>query len=622
MADNDEDSRDETVITSTFTFTNRWKNDWQFIYITCFATIDLHNIFLFMEIRSESTKNPNVIMYLVIYLTIGMALMYLIEFTTQYTGLTLLQFRNVCPLFHGLGYTSLLNAFGITIWNSYVLLDSILYLINSFQKTMAWTQCPAEIPICWDIAMPCDNCLTNEKMLSSRFYYIERYLKNRTDRTDSGSFPTRRITGLLILWLVLFFFLKVKITKFLKIITWCTIIALVLYLLMLPLLTTWSKGWDTLFYQQSSDFLSWEKWSIAGFRVVYILGIARPFVPMCGTYLPSTSKPEILTVVVVLMHIIVTILMHLFVYVQLNALFKITNSDIKNYETVLLWSSDIHLTFILQGISLNSNQQLLSIMYLSANILLVFKSILTEITGIVVNLKNAFPKLGTYDSYLFAMLVLFLLLSSITLLPRTKENIEDLNFMKACIRASEVIVVSCMVLTLAFIYPLQKFADDVHYATGSQPNNFWKWTWGVLPFFIYFFLYPMHNILKNADQERIVIFSVLLTILLSPILFFAIYEIFRHIKMKYIIGVLVPRERWGPREPDERLLRRLYNPRNETKARRRRQTCKHDCLVSNTHLQDIIENEQSFWKEQGMNGTLLTNLKNRKHVKFEKRNNI
>lgn len=51
--------------------------------------------------------------------------------------------------------------------------------------------------------------------------------------------------------------------------------------------------------------------------------------------------------------------------------------------------------------------------------------------------------------------------------------------------------------------------------------------------------------------------------------------------------MIQPDERWGPPDPNERHLRRMFNPREETKLRRRNDKCIHKCLL-NSEVHSII----------------------------------
>lgn len=47
-----------------------------------------------------------------------------------------------------------------------------------------------------------------------------------------------------------------------------------------------------------------------------------------------------------------------------------------------------------------------------------------------------------------------------------------------------------------------------------------------------------------------------------------------------MVGLFKPSERWGPADPEERHLRKIFNPREEIRSRRRYETCQHNCLLN------------------------------------------
>ncbi|KAI4459017.1 sodium:neurotransmitter symporter family [Holotrichia oblita] len=61
-----------------------------------------------------------------------------------------------------------------------------------------------------------------------------------------------------------------------------------------------------------------------------------------------------------------------------------------------------------------------------------------------------------------------------------------------------------------------------------------------------------------------------------------------------LFGILRAEERFGPPERQERHLRRLFNPRKETKSKRRMQICQHPCLINNQMMKLIVASETAF----------------------------
>lgn len=54
---------------------------------------------------------------------------------------------------------------------------------------------------------------------------------------------------------------------------------------------------------------------------------------------------------------------------------------------------------------------------------------------------------------------------------------------------------------------------------------------------------------------------------------------FQKIIEQNFIGLVQAQERWGPPDPQERYLRHVYNPREETHSRKKNPVCRHECFL-------------------------------------------
>ncbi|KAI4469843.1 dorsal-ventral patterning protein tolloid-related-related [Holotrichia oblita] len=78
---------------------------------------------------------------------------------------------------------------------------------------------------------------------------------------------------------------------------------------------------------------------------------------------------------------------------------------------------------------------------------------------------------------------------------------------------------------------------------------------------------------------------------------------------KNLLGTIRPTEHWGPPDPEDRALRRMFNPRLETKYQAHKMVCEHCCLYGNKALKSIINQEDVMRREYLLNLVETKNIK-------------
>lgn len=116
---------------------------------------------------------PNVLQFAVVYAFIGLPLVYIQVVIGQYTQMSIIFIKYMCPIAHGVAYTALLNILSHAIERSIYLAIFMVYMLTSLRTDLQWLVCSQEFAdICWNgnNGNCTANCLTN-KTLSAEIYY-------------------------------------------------------------------------------------------------------------------------------------------------------------------------------------------------------------------------------------------------------------------------------------------------------------------------------------------------------------------------------------------------------------------------------------------------------------------
>ncbi|KAK9687752.1 Sodium:neurotransmitter symporter family [Popillia japonica] len=163
----------------------------------------------------------------------------------------------------------------------------------------------------------------------------------------------------------------------------------------------------------------------------------------------------------------------------------------------------------------------------------------------------------------------------------------------------EVFNSASLSIQVCYIYGVQKFCDDIHFMKGTQPTNFWKICWYTLPIlqcFAYYhlsFAYPSSNIIGAIERW-------LYVLLICPLPIAIIIESFKYVKKRNILGLFQSEEIYGPPDSKERYLRRMFNPRQETRSQRKSDRCDHKCLLNSKILNSVAQEELHYKTDKNM----------------------
>ncbi|XP_046751691.1 uncharacterized protein LOC124414709 [Diprion similis] len=97
--------------------------------------------------------------------------------------------------------------------------------------------------------------------------------------------------------------------------------------------------------------------------------------------------------------------------------------------------------------------------------------------------------------------------------------------------------------------------------------------------------FPSNNVSEMAS-------NILYVILLIVALLFMLRQVVMSIKARNVTGLLFQATMlWGPPSDEDRRMRRMYNPREETNYWKKNSQCTHHCLIGKDILLSVIHSE-------------------------------
>lgn len=580
-----------------------WSSKWEY-----FSAHAIYVIYQAHHYQNASVPLNNRLQFghaLVCLLLVGLPLQYMQTVVGQYSQSSAALLKNMTPIAHGIVYSYLLVSFLRLIQEAVLAGDAILYLLNSMQSELPWLSCEKfSADNCW-FGYECKNapCLNENVTLAASKYWHNTFMGLRDGDggySSRSSIDVRRLVTTIFTWTIVYIILflsKKLMPKFLRY-TFLTSMAMRLMILLLLILVSF-HGFTGFVYILSTayeDLLNIHTWARQLIGMLCYMSIGRGGNIMLGSFFKSNQSTGIFAV---FSTIFVSSL-----YILILESFLVANESLAHYTGVkdasLVTKANVHecIEFILIPTCLAYTEltQFWSILYFLAMFLNSTCHLILNIKIMHLTLEDLFPLLAQYSKFiLMSSYLLYIVLSTAFV---TKQLFLYTNpIHRYILDLFEALITLIFVLSVGWIYGVQKLCDDVHFIIGSQPTKFWKASWYVSPIII--FLGLVFYILDTEDLEFLGYYEKIYVIiaevfLVSPVLCLATYEMINHIRNRKIVGVVQMTTEWGPISFSERQERKMFNPRKETKARRRNEQCQHSCLLKSTILDQVLAEEYAL----------------------------
>ncbi|XP_022919585.1 sodium-dependent dopamine transporter-like [Onthophagus taurus] len=578
-----------------------WASKLDFIWsaLTCIFSVDAFDILIQLN-----PLDPGVYHFIIAVCFFALPVYYMQLLLGQYTQLGVISLKYLSPIAHGVAIVFIMNLFLRTIRQSILLDDAIVYFITSMQSELQWLMCPPKndregcqkVP-CYDGVVNCSNllCGNGTKLhLSAEIFYYSHYKSNMardisTVTVVMPEFQKIAIHG--ICWFCTCVILICTINHYIKVIKILRVTTMILLLVLILAVTVPNLGEtiSDLFAIKPESLTNIDAWLTAIPASFEVLAVGRAFHVIHGSYLKPSESWTMYAIIVVILHFGSLVACCLFTTSCIQNVSKYAQIDDEHRHLFFNHGSQVLFVAIPQAIGSMGIPQMWSCLFFAIIIMINISQQLAHLTFIQMSLNDIYPGMVRYKKYgviLFSMSSG--LLSCLLLAPESYAVfVVTVRYLPHDSTAMSVIL---MTFFVCWVYGVQRFCDDIHFITGQPPAMIWRICWYILPFTL-IITFVQFKLRRYTYDSVSLLQIVLLGIFTCPVPIVAIVETFKFIKARNLIGLFQPHERFGPPDYKERELRRLFNPRTETRCRRRNQLCKHRCLLGSKPLSMIKEND-------------------------------
>ncbi|KAF5304443.1 hypothetical protein FQR65_LT07973 [Abscondita terminalis] len=555
-----------------------------FFIMTFSNGFTITNIFCYVR-NSLNPTTPSIFQHILCMIFIGVPLVYMKVFLGQYSQLGILNIKSLCPIAHGIGYISILTTI---VWCSHyglVLADFVVYLISSFDGVEEFMYCPKNSSFkCWDQTSNCTkDCISNKTFPATFVYWQELFMDNvnfTASEINFGQPMATRYVPLIIVWILLTGFVMTDSLGIIKVVKTNNYLILFLastFTLVCFLTKGSSESIRLMFQTNKGSFKNVAAWSTSIYNVIRMLGIDAIGFTTYGVRLKTKLSTDILAIVSVLLIFFASALCGIVSHAMIGVILMNAHVGLEALENIWVEGTVPYFTVFLTGIVYMGVPQLWSIVYFTICILIITNNLIVSIINLEICISDAHASLRPYHNYL--RISVGLVCGALVLYSHQRRVILNVSSFN----------VWMLSLTVFWIYGVQHLSDDIHFLRGVQPTKFWKLCWYFIPAVIFV---PWTYTDFFYDNRRGYLYYPVSLLLKLPLLICGVYETFGYIKIHHILGLFQPEPRWGPEDVKERRMRQLYNPRKETRARRRVDDCDHVCFLKNPFLPKLTAMEE------------------------------
>ncbi|XP_061615836.1 sodium-dependent neutral amino acid transporter B(0)AT1-like isoform X1 [Phyllopteryx taeniolatus] len=471
----------------------KWDNKAQYI-LTCVGfCIGLGNVWRFPYLCQSHGGGAFLIPYLILLVLEGMPLL-LLEFAI---GQRLRKgsvgvWRAISPHLTGVGIASMLVSFLVALYYNTLIAWIMWYLFNSFQSPLPWTQCPLNENATGFVA-ECQESSTVD------YFFYRVTLNTSTSISDSGGLHWPIVVCLCGAWTVVCICCirgigtsgkAVYITAILP------YIVLSIFLVRGLTLKGALHGIQFLFTPKVDELINPSTWLDAGAQVFYSFGLAWGGLISFSSYNPVHNNcmqdAVILSVVTGLTSVYAATVMYSIIGYRATEQYDMCFSD-SDPQTVLgldfktcdlqkLLSEGVEgtgLAFIVftEAITKMPASPVWSVLFFIMLFCLGLSTLFGNIEGVVVPLRDlgVFPKKWPHEALtVTTCLVAFV----ITLLFALHSGIYWLTLFDKFAGSVPLLTIGFFeMISVAYIYGIDRFNEDVEFMTGCKPSIFWQATW-------------------------------------------------------------------------------------------------------------------------------------------------
>lgn len=463
-----------------------WDNKWEYLLSLAGYAIGLGNVWRFPYLCYRNGGGAFLIPYLMMLFVVGIPAFLLESSVGQFSSSGCLTLYKVCPIFKGIGYTSVMVSLIASTYYSVIVAYPLIYLYYSLTSSVPWASCDNEwnTPDCLAATSFTEDFherswnSTNAVSAADEFfhnYVLE--ISPGIEEPDGLVWPTVFATAFV--WAVVFLciFRGVKVVG--KVVWLTTTFPYVMLLILFVRGVTLPGAWEGIkyyIYPDLSKLTHYNIWADAAVQIFFSLGPGFGSVITMSSFNRFRNDSQRDALFIPVLNCATSIFAGFVVFSVLGFLAHMTGKSVADVP-----SAGPALAFIAypEALSLLPLSPLWSVLFFLMLFFLGIGSVFVQIEAMTESLMDEFPRRRNRKGALtfVACLVMFLLAlfcctrggMYVTLILDTYSATVPIIF--ACL---------CEVIVFSYIYGSGRVARDVEMMTNKPLNYFWYIMWLVL----------------------------------------------------------------------------------------------------------------------------------------------
>uniref|UniRef100_A0A4W3GJ54 Sodium- and chloride-dependent GABA transporter 2-like n=2 Tax=Callorhinchus milii TaxID=7868 RepID=A0A4W3GJ54_CALMI len=454
----------------------QWDNKFEFLLSVGGSMIGFDAIFMFPGLCFRYGGAMFLIPYFIFVLILGIPLFLLETALGQYSGQgTITAWQKMCPMFEGIGYSSLVSIIYLNIYNIMFIAWLIFYLCNSFVSVMPWADCNNE----WNT----ENCTNNDSQQWSSSeveFWANRVLKVSSGIEKIGTINWTLALSLLAAWTICYFCIwkGIKtISKVVYVTATFPYVMLIIILIRSVLLPGAADGIKYYLYPQWSSLFYPHVWFEAGRHVIFSFGLALCSLKAMSSYNHWNNNCYRDCLALCFLSSGSNFVAGFAVFSILGFVSHAENVPI--HELEVMGQGLMFITFP-KAVSRMPLSQLWWCLFVFMCIFLAFNVQFVSMESLVTTIVDVFPRIFQKgfcrELFILAITIVFFLIS---LLMVTEGGLYIFYLIQyyGCNSSCLFFVAIFETIGIAWIYGADRFYDDIANMIGYRPWPLIKWCW-------------------------------------------------------------------------------------------------------------------------------------------------
>lgn len=471
-----------------------WDSRAEFLLSLIGYAVGLGNVWRFPYLTQKNGGGAFLIPYAVMLAIEGIPLFYLeLAIGQRLRKGSVGSWNQVSPYLQGVGLASAAVSFNVALYYNTIMAWCIIYLVQSFQSPLPWSECPLVEGFNSTVKEP--EC---ERSGPTTYFWYRETLNIAPSIESSSGLNWKLAVSLLVAWIIVYLCMVKGIKSSGKVVyVTATFPYLVLIIFFFRGITLpgFERGLEHLFVPEWSKLFEPEVWLDAATQIFYSFGLAFGCLIALSSYNPIRNNFAKEALIVTVSDFFTSIFTACVVFSILgfkatmayeNCLTQKENQTLENstdtvcdFKTIISESgSGTGLAFIAFTEAINQFPiaPLWSVLFFLMLFTLGLDSMFGTLEGALTSINDMmlFPKLRKEILCGIVCLVSFLI--SLCFATRTGSYVFSL-FDSFSANIPLLIIAFIELLGMSYIYGLQRLCDDIELMIGSRPCYFWLLCW-------------------------------------------------------------------------------------------------------------------------------------------------